>query len=98
MSVSATPQNGLRSRADWRSVENLYKQFTSIVSTREQIPAEIVGALANSLGRVLAFYGEDEKLFVEDLLELWSRIDERQGAASDRFKQLYFDRRLDAYA
>jgi len=87
----------LRSRADWRSVEHLYQQFSTIVSKDERIPPEIAGSLANSLGRVLAFYEDQEEIFVQDLLELWSSTDKLEGPVEERFRTLYFDHRLAAY-
>lgn len=96
MTATATPAAGtLRSRADWRSVEQLYSQFTSILARNERVPPEVAGALATSLGRVLAFYEDDEQLFLADLTNLWSEIDKLSGSDSDRFRALYFDHRLD---
>lgn len=97
MISSTTADGGPRSRADWRSVEQLYGQFSTILSKGEQIPTEITGSLANSLGRVLAFYEDEEPTFVQDLLELWSSVDRLEGSVRDRFRTLYFERRLDIY-
>ena len=95
MTATATPGLGnLRSRADWRSVEELYSQFTSIIAKKERVPPEVAGALATSLGRVLAFYEDNEQLFLADLTDLWSEIDKVSGSAPDRFRTLYFDSRL----
>ncbi len=84
-------------RADWRSVKELYGQFTTIVSDKnsEGIPSVVTAALATSLGRVLAFYEDAELQFVDDLLELWSGADRLNGPANGRFERLYFDERLD---
>src|SRR5260370_5333577 len=92
-----TAHGGLRSRADWRSVEQLYGQFSTILSKGGQIPTEITGSLANSLGRVLAFYEDEEPMFVQDLLELWSSVDRIEGSVRERFRTLYFELRLDTY-
>jgi hypothetical protein len=97
MASSTMSSGDFRTRADWRRVEHLYKQFSTIVSNNEEIPTEIAGALANSLGRVVAFYEDNEPLFVRDLLELWSDIDKLSGSDRDLFRDLYFDRRLDRH-
>jgi hypothetical protein len=89
--------NDFRKRADWRSVEQLYRQFSTIRSKDERIPPEIAGALANHLGRVLAFYEDNEKMFIQDLLELWSSVDDLHGSSQERFRALYFDSNLDRY-
>jgi hypothetical protein len=86
-----------RTRADWRAVEHLYQQLTAIVSTGERVPTEIAGSLANSLGRVMAFYEDNEERFLKDLLELWCSIDKLEGTPGEKFKNLYLDRRLDSY-
>src|SRR5229473_2154813 len=98
MDTSTADPGDFRSRADWRSVEHLYEQFSTIVSKTEKIPTEITGSLANSLGRVLAFYEDEERLFVQDLLELWFKTDKLKGSVRERFKTLYFDRHLDSYS
>jgi hypothetical protein len=96
--AASTPASGdLRNRADWRSVEALYGQFTSILSKSERMPPEVAGSLATSLGRVLAFYEDTEEVFLGDLLDLWSEIDRREGSESERFRGLYFDQRLDTH-
>jgi hypothetical protein len=97
MSASLPASGNFRKRADWRSVEALYGQFTSILSNGERMPPEVAGALATSLGRVLAFYEDSEQLFLNDLLALWSEIDHRGGSESEKFRGLYFDKRLDSH-
>ena len=92
--------SGLHTRADWRWVEDLYKQFTKIVDSRTSIPPDIAGALAKSLGRVIAHYEGSESLFCDDLLALWSEIDGarlEETTALGRFRELYFDKRLDKF-
>src|SRR5437899_1878698 len=97
MTTPSTALGDPRTRADWRSVEFIYRQFTAIVSKGDQLPTEIAGSLANNLGRVLAFYEDQEPIFIQDLLELWSGTDKLQGSAPDRFRLLYFDKRLETY-
>lgn len=97
MAVTSAVSRDLRNRADWRSVEQLYQQFTSILNTGEPIPLEVAGALATSLGRVLAFYEDSEPLFITDLCNLWSDIDKLTGSLSEKFRHLYFDSRLASY-
>ena len=93
-----TPKlTGTEIRADWRAVEHLYRQFTAIVPTGEWISPEITSSLGISLGRVLAFYENDEPRFVQDLLELWSVIDKLKGSQEEKFRTLYFDQRLSSY-
>lgn len=97
MAATIGASGNLKSRADWRSVEHLYSQFSTIVSKHDGIPPLIAGSLANSLGRVLASYEDEETLFVQHLLELWSDTDKLKGRALDGFRRLYFDQRLDTY-
>jgi hypothetical protein len=87
----------LKIRADWRSVEQLYGQFTSLLNKGARIAPEVAGALATSLGRVLAFYEDNEGAFVTDLCNLWSQIDQLTGSESEKFHRLYFDARLDSH-
>src|ERR1700733_9599171 len=94
--VTPSPSD-LHKRADWRAVEQLYGQFASIASTGQQLPEIVTGALSNSLSRVLAFYEDGESQFIEDLLELWSGIDQLTGTRDSRLRSLYLDSRLDKY-
>jgi len=98
LKASITPPVDLYTRADWRSVEQLYRQFSTIVAKGDPVPTEITGSLANSLGRVLAFYEDEETTFVRDLLDLWSSVDRLQGSDESKFRRLYFDPRLNDYA
>jgi hypothetical protein len=97
MPTVTKPVSDLHKRADWRAVEQLYGQFAAIAFTGQQLPEIVTGALSNSLSRVLAFYEDGESQFIEDLLELWSGIDQLTGTRDSRFRTLYLDSRLDKY-
>ena len=98
MTAPTATSSNYTSRADWRRVDRLYRQLTTIVSRGDGIPTEVAGALANALGRVLAFYEDDEPQFVQDLVTLWSNIDGLNGSYRDNFRRLYFDSRFDKYS
>jgi hypothetical protein len=92
---------GPNTRADWRRVENLYRQFNAIVDDKERTnvpPDQLTGSLAESLGRVLAHYDGSEINFVEDFLSICSRIQELKGSRAERFRSLYHDERLMRFA
>ncbi len=90
-----------RKRADWRRVEQLYDQFVRIVTDPEQENTpqpSLTGALAESLGRVLAHYDGRETQFIEDLLSIWCDIESLSGTREELFRRLYRDERLERYA
>lgn len=87
------------SYADWRRVAQSYGQFSTIASDPERanfIPDAVAGAVAESLGRVLAHYDGREEVFLDDLLAIWSGIDYLTGSHQDRFHTLYLDKRLES--
>jgi hypothetical protein len=92
--------SGVSERADWRSVEQLYRQFSAIVKDPEKeniLPDVLSGTLAESLGRVLAHYDNQERQYMVDLFEIWSSIEGFSGPPAERFRRLYYDERLDRF-
>ena len=84
-------------RADWRLVEHIYAQVSSIMNDEEgtNIPSELLmGFLAQAAGRVFTNYDGDELLFAEDLLALWRHIDGVNGDYKRSFVTLYHDERF----
>lgn len=59
------------------------------------VPDDLVGALAEGLGRVLAHYEDQERRFMEDLFDIWSNIEGLTESPMDRFRWLYYDMRLE---
>jgi len=87
-------------RADWRLVDELYRQVSTILSDREKensLPDMLPASLAARLGRVLASYSDAEEAFLWDVFERWSGVDRHSGPPDDRFRQLYFEKRLDRF-
>src|SRR5690349_15404872 len=98
MAASSTSLKNAKNSSHLPSVKQLYGQFTSLLNNKgTRIPPEVAGALATSLGRVLAFYEDNEGAFVTDLCDLWSQIDRLTGSDSEKFRRLYFDPRLDSH-
>jgi hypothetical protein len=88
------------SKADWRQVVRLYQQFRSIVNDPEKenvLPNIITGSLAQSLGRVLAYYDGQEQGFMNDLFCILCKLEKYKGSQSDSFRRLYYDNRLDRF-
>lgn len=84
-------------RADWRRVEQLYRQFVEIVNDPEKqnvLPDVLTGSLAESLGRVFAHYDGQERQFMEDLFWILSNIEGFADPSIEHFRQLYSDERL----
>jgi len=92
-----------KAKADWRRVQELYRQFKQIIDDPEQTnepPLHLMGSLAESLGRVLAYYDGVELDFVRHFLAICSEIENAGGAEVERFRRFYRDdrlERLDAY-
>ncbi len=98
---NATTADRARSVADWRRVESLYRQLSTILNDPEQRNApsdDLTGSLAEQLGRVLAHYFDREDAFLLDLLEIWSEIVGLSGTSSQRYQRLYLDERYDRLA
>lgn len=90
--------SAVRARADWRRVEELYRQISTILNDREGTnapPSALLGALAEQLGRTFAHYEGKELDFIEDVLALMSDIDGLSGDRSARFDASYRDERFD---
>jgi hypothetical protein len=88
----------VHARADWRRVEELYRQVSKILNDEEKanFPAPaVVGALAEQLGRTFAHYEDAELDFIEDALVLLSEVDNLDGERDARFEKLYRDPRFD---
>ncbi len=88
------------SRADWRRVEQLYRQFSSIASDPEKqniLPDVVMGSLAESLSRTFAHYDRKEQQFMEDVFNIWSDVERVIGSATERFRWLYYDKRLERF-
>ncbi len=94
------PIQRAHARADWRRVEQLYAQFSGIANDPEKsnpLPDDVAGALAESLGRLIAHYDGLERDFMDDLLCVWSDIDHLGGSLRDQFRHLYLDPRLERF-
>ncbi|WP_274562472.1 hypothetical protein [Streptomyces spiramyceticus] len=91
-------------RADWRQIEGLYRQMTSLLDEASpekpmgELPDIIAGPLALRFGRVFAAYAGKEDTFGEDLLTVMSEVDSLTGDDIDRFRKLYLDTRCDQHA
>lgn len=88
--------NPARSYADWGLAEGVYGQLAAILSDEQAdyIPELIPGFLAQALGRVSAFYDEDEMQMADDLLAVCSEIEGIAGSPEAQFRHLYHDDRL----
>ncbi len=92
--------SAVRRRADWRRVDQLYKQVVEILNDPEQqnqLPDLLMGSLAESVGRLLAHYDGDELLFMKDLFLIWSHIEGLKGSSVKQFQRLYHDNRLERF-
>jgi hypothetical protein len=98
--MSTSGNSAFCGKADWRRVKQLYQQFSAIANDPEQknlVPDTLMSSLAEALGRVLAHYDGCEVPFLEELLHMWSEAENLLGTRSERFRDLYYDKRLDRF-
>lgn len=84
--------------ANWRPADDLYRQMSQLANDGLAPSDHLAGLLARALGRILASYDGYEEVFMLELLDRWSNIDERKESPKVRFHDLYTDKRFQHFA